>query len=54
MFINADGGTLAHDYVEYAVLDGAVVTKLLVEPDLNKIFAYLKLNFRELLAGGEV
>jgi hypothetical protein len=39
-----------HDYVEYAVLGGAVGTKLLVEPDVNTIFAYRKLKFRELLA----
>lgn len=53
-FINADGGTLAYDYVEYAVLGGALVTKLLVEPDLNKIFAYRKLELWECLAEEEV
>jgi ligand-binding SRPBCC domain-containing protein len=53
-FINADAGTLAHEYVDYAVLGVELVTKLLVEPDLNKIFAYPKVKFRELLAGEEV
>ena len=53
-FINADGGILAHDYVEYAVLGGALVTKLLLEPALNKISAYRELKLRELLAGEEV
>jgi len=53
-FISADGGTLAHDYVEYEVLGGALVTKLLVKPDLNNIFAYRKVKLRELLAREEV
>jgi len=51
-FINADGGTLARDYVEYAVLGGALVNKLLVAPDLKKIFDYRKQKLGELLMGG--
>jgi ligand-binding SRPBCC domain-containing protein len=39
-FTEKDGGTLACDHVEYAVLGGIVVQKLLVGRDLKKIFSY--------------
>lgn len=33
-------GTIAEDLVEYAVLGGALVDRLLVRPDLERIFAF--------------
>ncbi len=48
-FIDVEGGTLAIDRVEYAVHGGVLVKKLLVEPDLKKIFDYRKRRLQELL-----
>lgn len=39
-FEPADDGTLMTDRVEYAVLGGALVNYLLVEPDLRRIWEY--------------
>ena len=50
-FSDSDGGTLARDHVDYAVLGGVLVSKLLVEPDLKKIFGYRKRKLYELLVG---
>ena len=49
-FIEDKGGTLAIDRVEYAVHGGILVKKLLVEPDLKRIFDYRKRKLQELLA----
>jgi ligand-binding SRPBCC domain-containing protein len=49
-FADVDGGTLARDQVEYAVRGGAFIDKLLVAPDLKKIFEYRKDRLAELLA----
>ena len=49
-FIEDKGGTLAIDRVEYAVHGGILVKKLLVEPDLKRIFGYRKRKLQELLA----
>ena len=48
-FIDVEGGTLAIDRVEYAVHGGVLVKKLLVEPDLKKIFDYRRRRLQELL-----
>ncbi len=48
-FIDVEGGTLAIDRVEYAVHGGVLVKKLLVEPDLKKIFDYRKRRLQEML-----
>ena len=44
-----DGGTLARDIVQYAVLGGSIVQRLFVASELERIFEYrnaaLKLNF---------
>ncbi|MFZ5787076.1 MAG: SRPBCC family protein, partial [Acidobacteriota bacterium] len=40
LFDAVDGGTLCRDRVEYAVPGGAVVARLLVRPDTERIFAY--------------
>jgi ligand-binding SRPBCC domain-containing protein len=39
-FEEQDGGTLVADRVTYAVLGGRLVQRLLVAPDLQRIFAY--------------
>jgi ligand-binding SRPBCC domain-containing protein len=39
-FDAGDGGTLARDKVEYAVLGGGLVNRLFVVGDLRKIFDY--------------
>ncbi len=49
-FIESGGGTLARDDVEYSVHGGAIVQKLLVAPDLKRIFEYRQRQLRKLLA----
>ena len=39
-FADENGGTLVGDSVEYAALGGSLVQKLLVAPDLARIFQY--------------
>ncbi len=39
-FAEADGGTVVGDIVDYAVPGGALVNKLFVKQDVEKIFAY--------------
>lgn len=39
-FVERDGGTLCRDTVRYAVLGGALVDRLLVRPDVQRIFAF--------------
>ena len=51
-FIDDKGGTLAIDRVEYAVHGGLLVKKLLVEPELKRIFDYRNRNLREMLVPG--
>jgi len=46
-FVERDGGTLCRDVVTYAAPGGPLVHRLLVGPDVRKIFAYR----REALAG---
>lgn len=40
VFQEQDGGTLATDYVEYALLGGALTNALLIGRDVERIFAY--------------
>jgi ligand-binding SRPBCC domain-containing protein len=44
------GGTLACDDVEYAVPGGSLVERLLVRPDLERIFDYRQQRLPELVA----
>jgi ligand-binding SRPBCC domain-containing protein len=50
-FLEQYGGTLARDHVEYKVPGGSLINRLLVRPDLEKIFKYrhqrLDLVFKE-------
>ncbi len=44
------GGTLARDLVEYAALGGTLVRRLLIEPDLRRIFDYRSQALRRIFA----
>ena len=50
-FIEEDGGTRVDDTVTYAVPAGALVDRLIVRPDLDRIFEYRRSAIRELLGG---
>ncbi len=45
-----DGGTLARDIVQYAVLGGAIVQRLFVASELRRIFDYRNAALREYFA----
>jgi ligand-binding SRPBCC domain-containing protein len=47
-FEESNGGTLVRDDVEYAVPGGRLVQKLLVAPDLEKIFRYRHATLQQL------
>jgi len=49
-FEPTSSGTLCRDHVRYAVLGGRLVERLLVRPDLERIFAHRNARLRELLA----
>ena len=46
-----NGGTRVEDHVRYAVLGGALVDRLIVRPDLVRIFAYRREAIGALLGG---
>jgi ligand-binding SRPBCC domain-containing protein len=48
-FEECDGGTLARDVVRYSVFGGALVDRLFVRRDVEKIFAYREKRLKELL-----
>jgi ligand-binding SRPBCC domain-containing protein len=45
-------GTIARDLVQYDHIGGKLVNRLLVGPDVRKIFAYREKVLREIFAGG--
>ena len=47
-FAERDGGTLCRDQVRYAVPGGALVDRLLVRPDVERIFAWRRRALAEL------
>ena len=47
-FLERDGGTLCRDQVRYAVPGGALVDRLLVRPDVERIFAWRRRVLAEL------
>ena len=51
VFVEQDGGTLATDYVEYALLGGAFTNALFVGRDLESIFAYRRQRMLEIFGG---
>ena len=48
-FVERDAGTLMVDHVEYDTPGGSFVHRFLVRPDLEKIFAYRRQRFEQLL-----
>lgn len=52
LFTEKDGGTQVEDLVEYAVLGGSLVNRLLVRRDLDKIFAYRCRVLQEIFSPG--
>ncbi|MYB77387.1 MAG: SRPBCC family protein [Chloroflexi bacterium] len=48
VFVERDGGTLATDYVEYALLGGALTNALFIGRDLERIFAYRRQRMLEI------
>jgi ligand-binding SRPBCC domain-containing protein len=53
-FAKQDGGTLAGDRVQYAVWGGALVDKLVIRRDVERIFDYRKQTLTAMFANGEV
>ncbi len=51
-FESRDGGTLMRDHVRYAVMGGALVRRLLVAPDLEKIFNFRRDRLESIFGGG--
>ena len=51
-FTEQDGGALARDCVEYGMLGGWLVDRLLVRRDLRRIFAYRQERLAEVFGGG--
>ena len=51
VFVEQDGGTLATDHVEYALLGGAFTNALFVGRDLERIFAYRRQRMLEIFGG---
>jgi len=49
-FEEQDGGTLARDRVQYAVIGGQLVNRLLVRRDVEKIFLFRREKLRGLFA----
>jgi len=47
-FPERDGETVCKDSVSYAVLGGTLVNRLLVEPDLKRIFGYRRKRLSEI------
>ena len=47
-FVAQDGGTLATDTVEYALLGGAFANALLIGRDVERIFAYRRQRLQEI------
>ena len=50
-FISKPGGTVVEDRVEYATLGGGIVQRLLVAPDLRRIFSHRHEVLRNLFTG---
>jgi ligand-binding SRPBCC domain-containing protein len=53
-FRRHDGGTLVEDHVRYANPGGAIVKRLIVAPDLQRIFSFRHEALRKLFDSGAV
>ena len=49
-FESRDGGTLVHDRVEYAIPGGALVQRLFVDRDLQRIFQFRRAKLEQIFA----
>ena len=49
-FEEQNGGTLVNDHVRYAVLFDVLLHRLLIGPDIERIFAYREKKLREIFA----
>ena len=50
-FTAQDGGTLARDVVQYAVLGGSIIQRLFVAPELRRIFDYRNATLENYFSG---
>jgi len=50
LFEDAEGGTLCRDVVDYSVWGGKLIDRLLVRPDVLRIFAYRQRRLPDLLS----
>ncbi len=50
-FTAQDGGTLARDIVQYAVLGGSIIQRLFVAPELRRIFDYRNATLENYFSG---
>ena len=50
-FTPQDGGTLAVDIVQYAVLGGVTIQRLFVAPELRRIFDYRNATLENYFSG---
>ncbi|MCY4578751.1 MAG: SRPBCC family protein [Chloroflexi bacterium] len=50
-FTSQDGGTLARDIVQYAVLGGSIIQRLFVAPELRRIFDYRNATLENYFSG---
>ena len=46
--LERDEGTLVRDRIEYAVVGGSIINRLLVKPDLDRIFSYRHAKLEEI------
>ena len=53
-FIEHERGTLVRDRIEYAVLGGAIINRLLVKRDVEKIFSYRHHRLKEIFPPPDV
>ncbi len=51
VFVEQNGGTLATDHVEYALLGGALLKSLLIGRDVERIFAFRRQRMLEIFGG---
>jgi ligand-binding SRPBCC domain-containing protein len=47
-FEEQNGGTLVHDHVRYAVILDVLIHRLLIRPDIERIFVYREKKLREI------
>jgi ligand-binding SRPBCC domain-containing protein len=54
VFMESDSGTRCIDHVQYALHGGRLVDRLLVRPDVERIFGYRKQRMLEIFPGSRV